>query len=447
MIEEPQLSNTTNVSPQMEFLTPRWLLRLLPWINVDSGIYRIKHIKIIAKTKKLTNPLKTKINNKEDCYFVSDLLKNIPLFRSIPDELMKDILNGLYQKLVKPGDEIARQGEPGNKFYIVTDGQFDVSIKGIDGKDLLLKSLGNGDYFGEMALLEDAPRQATITATTKGSLICLNKETFLKAIGNTQLKEELYKVLKERKAELELSSKYGEVQTTTVLGHSGEPIPQEYSDYIENSMEIHLSLIQVIVGLHIKTNDPYGDECQQLEQRLKVTIENIREREEWEIINNKEFGLMKNIAANMTIDKNYSPLTPDDLDELIALVWKNPSFFLAHPRAIAAFGRECNNRNITLTTVKIFESNFYTWRGIPIIPSDKLIIDNSNDIQSTDIILMRTGEEIQGVVGLRKESASDVRYMGINDQSISNYLVTKHFSVAVLVPDAIAKLKNVKIFG
>ena len=90
-------------------------------------------------------------------------------------------------------------------------------------------------------------------------------------------------------------------------------------------------------------NDPYN----QLEEQMRLTIEGIKERQEWEIVNNKKFGLIHSVDPAMRISTRYGAPTPDDLDELLALVWKKPAFFLAHPKAIAAFEREC------------------TWRGVP----------------------------------------------------------------------------------
>jgi len=58
-----------------------------------------------------------------------------------------------------------------------------------------------------------------------------------------------------------------------------------------------------------------------------------------------------------------------DLDELLTKVWKEPALFLAHPLAIAAFGRECTRRGVPPATVSLFGSQFITWRGVPIIPS------------------------------------------------------------------------------
>ncbi|MEI9903296.1 MAG: hypothetical protein WDN06_04485 [Asticcacaulis sp.] len=94
--------------------------------------------------------------------------------------------------------------------------------------------------------------------------------------------------------------------------------------------------------------------------------------------------------------------TPDDLDELIARVWKQPAFFLAHPKAIAAFGRECTRRGVPPPTVSIYGSPFLTWRGIPLVPSDKVKIENGK----SKILLLRTGQARQGVIGLYPAQSS-----------------------------------------
>ena len=98
----------------------------------------------------------------------------------------------------------------------------------------------------------------------------------------------------------------------------------------------------------------------------------------------------------MRIQTRDGAPTPDDLDELITRVWKEPAFFLAHPLPSVAFGRECTYRGVPPATVNLFGSPFITWRGIPLIPSDKLYVNNGQ----TNILLMRTGEKRQGVVDL-----------------------------------------------
>src|SRR6185437_8932351 len=138
----------------------------------------------------------------------------------------------------------------------------------------------------------------------------------------------------------------------------------------------------------------------------------------------------------------------DDLDGLIARVWKEPAFFLAHPLAIAAFGRECTRRGVPPPTVSLFGSPFVTWRGLPLIPCDKLAVKDGK----TNILLLRTGEKKRGVVGLFQPGLQgevspslSVRLQGINERGAAVYLVSLYCSVAVLAEDAIGVLQNVDV--
>jgi len=81
----------------------------------------------------------------------------------------------------------------------------------------------------------------------------------------------------------------------------------------------------------------------QVEEQLRLAVEALRERQEYEMINNREFGLLHNADLSQRIPTRSGPPTPDDLDELLTRRRKT-QYFLAHPRAIAAFGRECNQR-------------------------------------------------------------------------------------------------------
>ena len=110
----------------------------------------------------------------------------------------------------------------------------------------------------------------------------------------------------------------------------------------------------------------------QVKEQLTVAVEKIKEKQEDELVNNGSYGLLNNVHESMRVKPRAGAPTPDDLDELIARVWKEPSFFLAHPRAIAAFGRECTRRGVPPPTVTLFGTPMITWRGIPLVPSDKL---------------------------------------------------------------------------
>jgi hypothetical protein len=177
-------------------------------------------------------------------------------------------------------------------------------------------------------------------------------------------------------------------------------------------------------------------------------IEKVKERQENELVNNAEYGLLNNVASDMRIKPRKGAPTPDDLDELIARVWKEPSFFLAHPRAIAAFGRECTRRGVPPPMVSLFGAQFLTWRGMPLVPCDKLAVK----AEKTSILLVRTGEKKQGVIGLFQPGlpgevspSLSVRFMGINHKAMASYLISLYCSVAVLTDDAIGALEHVNV--
>ena len=154
----------------------------------------------------------------------------------------------------------------------------------------------------------------------------------------------------------------------------------------------------------------------------------------------------------MRIPTRLGPPTPDDMDELLSLVWKEPAFFLAHPKAIAAFGRECTRRGVPPPTVGLHGSQFLTWRGVPLVPCDKLEIEWRGGVPTTSILLMRVGAERQGVIGLHQPSIGDpktpslqVRFNGIDRTGVASYLLTLYFSAAILTEDAIGVLEHVEI--
>lgn len=225
-------------------------------------------------------------------------------------------------------------------------------------------------------------------------------------------------------------------------------LPETFVDYDENPREYMLSAVTTIVDIHTRVSDLYSVPHDQIGEQLRLAIETIKERQESELLNNKEYGLLTNAAPGMRIKTRSGPPTPDDMDELIARVWKEPAFFLAHPLAIAAFGRECTRRGVPPATVTMFGSQFITWRGLPIFPCDKLGTDGGK----TSIVLMRTGESRQGVIGLyqpglpgQQGMGLSVRFMGISRKAIASYLVSLYCSAVVMTEDALGVLDNVEI--
>jgi Phage capsid-like protein len=225
-------------------------------------------------------------------------------------------------------------------------------------------------------------------------------------------------------------------------------LPEIYVDYEEKPREYTLSAVTTVLDLQTRISDMYRSPHDQIKEQLRLIIEKVKERQESELINNTEYGLLNNIDDSMKVKTRKGAPTPDDLDELIARVWKEPAFFLAHPRAIAAFGRECTRRGVPPPTVTMFGSPFLTWRGLPLVPSDKVVIKGDK----TNILLLRTGEKKQGAVGLFQPGipgevspSLSVRFMGINHKAIASYLISLYCSLAILTEDAVGVLENVSV--
>jgi hypothetical protein len=248
-----------------------------------------------------------------------------------------------------------------------------------------------------------------------------------------------------------------EEKVEVACGTAGEKaVPETYVDYDEKPREYTLCAITTVLDVHTRVSDLYSNPYSQIGEQLRLAIENVKEHQESELINNDEYGLLKNVSQAQRIKTRKGSPTPDDMDELLSKVWKEPSFFVAHPRAIAAFGRECTLRGVPPATVTLFGSPFLTWRGVPIFPTEKLHIDGHAKPKTskgkTTILLLRVGEKKQGVIGLfqpglpgEQTPGLSVRFMGINTKAIASYLISLYCSVAVLTDDAIGALEDVEV--
>jgi hypothetical protein len=227
-------------------------------------------------------------------------------------------------------------------------------------------------------------------------------------------------------------------------------LPGTYVQYEENPKEYKLSAINAVLNVHTRIPDLFNKPYDQTAEQLRLMIEHVKERQESELLNNADYGFLHSVPTPQHIKTRAGAPTPDDLDELLTKVWKEPSFFLAHPRAIAAFGRECTRRGVPPPTVTLFGSPFLTWRGVPLIPTDKIHIRSK--VNTSKILLLRVGERKQGCIGLfqpglagEQSPGLSVRFMGINNQAIASYLISLYCSSAVLTDDAIAILEDVDV--
>jgi len=201
------------------------------------------------------------------------------------------------------------------------------------------------------------------------------------------------------------------IRVACTARESENQLPRTFVDYDDKPREFYLNAVSTILDVHTRISDLYSSPHDQIKEQLRLTIETIKENQESELIN-------------------------------------KPAFFLTHPLAIAAFGREATRRGTPPPTVSLFGSQFITWRGIPLIPSNKVPVADGK----TKVLLLRVGERRQGVVGLfqpglpgEQSPGLSVRFMGINDQAIASYLISLYCSLVVHTPDALAVLDEVEI--
>ena len=102
-----------------------------------------------------------------------DALKKAPLFEDLSKDELEQLAKTSEDLEVSAGKVLCREGEPAQEFFVIIDGEADVEK---DGKTL--RTLGEGDFFGEIALLEDIPRTATVTAKTPLRFFVLTRQGF-----------------------------------------------------------------------------------------------------------------------------------------------------------------------------------------------------------------------------------------------------------------------------
>src|SRR5712675_741418 len=448
------LATTTKTSPKMMSITPRWLLSMLPWIHVHGGTYRVNRTKVeLSKAERIEVML-----NDGVAAFPSEALRSVPLFSRVTEPVLTQMAGRFKTEDVSLGNPLIVEGEDLSKFFIVAQGQVEVLSEGVHGSNLRIALLTEGEFFGETDLVSDKPSDVTVRTITPCVLLTLSRKDLDAVLAETpHLSDEFKKAISEH---LELRStvnRYGERNIDLVSGFAENvEIPETFVDYSDHPREYSLSAIQTVVRVHTRVSDLYNGPYDQLEEQVRLTVEGIKERQEWELVNNSKFGLTHSVDPAMRISTRYGAPTPDDLDELLALVWKKPAFFLAHPKAIAAFERECTWRGVPPVTMNLFGTPVITWRGVPLIPCDKLEVksryQSNRWLGTTDILLLRVGEGNQGVVGLHQSGipgefspSLSARLMGLDSLGVASYLLTLYSSCAVLTDDALASLENVEV--
>jgi CRP-like cAMP-binding protein len=439
------LATTTKSAPQMQGITSRWLLRVLPWVETQGGVYRVNRRLSYA----VGDGRVTFTNVGADISVIPAELCEIPFLRNYDDmEVLNTLAAKFVQQEVAAGDVLVEKGDPADRIVLIARGKINKIGEGKYGDEAVLDVWADGDHFSFQAILEsDDYWEFTAKAVTSCTVLVLTQDEFEKIVDQNESLASHIEAYKELPARPQ--DKSGQAEIALAAGHEGEPtLPGTFVDYELSPREYELSVAQTVLRIHTRVADLYNNPMNQTEQQLKLTIQALREREEHEMVNNRDFGLLNNCDLKQRIRTRTGPPTPDDFDELLSRR-RGSQYLLAHPRTIAAFGRECTRAGVYPDNVPLHDTMVPSWRGVPLLPCNKIPI---SDTLTSSVICMRTGEDNEGVIGLHQTALPDeyepglsVRFMGINEKAVVNYLVTTYFSAAILVPDALGVLEDCQV--
>ncbi len=448
------LATTTKSQPQMQGISTRWLLRVLPWVEAVGGTFRVNRR---ASFTLGDGRIQFQFNGDERIKPMWQELCELPMLRALQahvndhEEMLTDLANAFQLRNIERGATIVERGQPADRLFLVAHGKAKKIGRGKYGDDVVLETVSDGGYFGDRELVTPGDDwEYTVTAVTPCKVLELSEQELQRQVDRSDDLRESFEKFKHIVLNADqAANRHGEKNIDLQSDHKQEdPLPGTYVDYELNPREYPLSVAQTVLRVHTRVADLYNNPMNQFEEQLRLTIEGLRERQEQELMNNKDFGLLHNTAPEQRTSA-AGPPTPDDMDELLATVWKDPDVMLAHPRVIAAFGRECNNRGIYPLSVDLGGHKVPAWRGIPLLPCNKIPVDKD---QMSSIVMMRTGLEKQGVIGLHQTGLPDevqpglnVRFMSIDEKAIMRYMVTAYYSAAIMVPDAIGILEDVEV--
>ncbi|MBB1243244.1 cyclic nucleotide-binding domain-containing protein [Streptomyces durbertensis] len=431
----------------MQGISSRWLLRVLPWAQVSGGTFRVNR----RLSHTLGDGRVEFVSTGAAIRVIPAELGEIPALKGYEDtDVLHELADRFVQRDFGPGEAIVEAGRPADQIVLIAHGKLTKVGDGFYDGEVTLGVVADGDYLGDHNLTEEAPGtwDFTLRSATSGTVLTLDR-AHLDQIRDRA--DSLRRHLAEYRVAVPAQrTDDGEAAIELAAGHHGEPeLPGTFVDYDTAPREYELSVAQTVLRVHSRVADLYNEPMNQVEEQIRLTVEALRERQEHEMINNREFGLLHNADLGHRLHTRTGPPTPDDLDELLAVVWKDPGVILAHPKAIAAFGRECSRRGLYPDTASIQGHQVPAWRGVPILPCNKIPVSRTG---TSSMLVMRTGEKNQGVVGLHRTGIPDeyqpslsVRFMGINEKAVISYLVSAYFSLAVLVPDALGILEDVEV--
>ena len=272
-----QLATTTKSAPQMQGITSRWLLKILPWVSVKGGTYRVNRV-VTAKVK----DGRVRFDKKDGrTQVVPVSLSELLILTGFHDEAVLNAIAGRFtQKEFNAGDDIVTSGKPADELILLAHGKANKLGPGEYDDPAIVNRLTRGSFFGDEVLLESKDQwQFTVKATTHCIVLSLSQKDFEDLLKQyPALREHIDQFKKKPKGNYD---RYGQNTIQVASGHKGEPeLPTAYIEYDVKPEEYELSVAQTVLRIHTRVADLYNDPMNQTEQQIKLVVEQIRERQE-----------------------------------------------------------------------------------------------------------------------------------------------------------------------
>src|SRR5580692_5318758 len=173
------LADTTKTSPKMMSITPRWLLSLLPWVQVHGGTYRVNRTKVeLPRAERIGVDV-----SGETASFPPEALRSVPLFSKLPEAVIVRMARRFKTEDVSLGNKLLVEGEDLSKFFIIAQGQVEVLSKGVHGTNLRVALLTDGEFFGETEVVSDKPSEVTVRTITPCIFLTLSRQDLDALLG------------------------------------------------------------------------------------------------------------------------------------------------------------------------------------------------------------------------------------------------------------------------
>ncbi|RKY28252.1 MAG: hypothetical protein DRP79_02425 [Planctomycetota bacterium] len=196
-----------------------WLNDYSNHFNIESDVFT--HIWYVFKRRGITIPFPTRTvqvsrakeaTKEDELKACAELLKGVDFLASLADDDFRALGEGMRLMTYAAGEEIVRQGEEGEDFFLLLDGEVEVTKTASDGRQVTVGTLKTGDFFGEMALLTGDKRTATVTSLSDTTLAVIGREYFRKLLhAKPEIAGGISEVLAERTARgLEAMERYRE---------------------------------------------------------------------------------------------------------------------------------------------------------------------------------------------------------------------------------------------